>query len=189
MATQKEIADAEAKNAAIARDAEAQAKKVATAPAENVKVVVPADAKIPESMRAEGPSPQHPSLGLPDPVTGDPEIDAAKARAAQEIPDDDDAEEYDESKPTNIGPKVGKPIKSIVRKKFFGDDQRIYIPGQLYYLQMYEGQTYPSDVLEPVDGALAKKFRQAFKKKQDEKNERRMRIQWARDELLAGIGH
>lgn len=147
---------------------------------DNPKIVAPRGT-APTAAQAEGPSLPHPSTGKPDPVSADDAINDARNRAASNDPDELDD---DLNAPTNLGEKVGKPIACIVRKKFYSDEGRVEEPGKTYYIQLRKGQTFPSDVLEPIDPALASKYRAEFKKKTLERREREVKRNEMRDALL-----
>lgn len=180
-------ATAEAKEIAAKSQAaqEDKSKTASQAPEENVKVVVPTSAKIPESMQASGPSPQHPSVDAPTP-TSDPAIQAARDRAQAETEDDLENEDDDLDAVSNIPPPVGKPIQTVVKKKFYSEEGQVVVPGKTYYFQLREGQTFPSDVLEPVDPKLSSKFRREFKRRKQERTEARVLRERARDQMLYG---
>jgi hypothetical protein len=189
MANEKPTSDATAEAKKITetsqKTAEAQAKPAAAAPEENVKVVVPTSAKIPESMQAAGPSPKHPSVDAPT-ISADPAIRDAQSRAQAETEADLDDEDADLNAVSNIGAPVGKPIQCVVRKKFYSEQGQVMVPGKNYYLQLYEGQSFPSDVLEPVDPKLSAKFRKEFRRRKQERAEARVQRERARDAIIAG---
>lgn len=147
--------------------------------AENPKIVAP-KGTIPTAAQADGPSLPHPSEDKPDPVLDDDALNDAKARAL--APEDD--EDVDIESIGNLGEPVGPKIKTIVRKKFYSEEGRVEEPGKVYYFQLREGQTFPSDVLEPVDVKTANKFRKAFRAKQDDRREREVLKAERREEIL-----
>lgn len=164
------MADKEAtKTAAELKAADEAAKKIAASP-EAAQAVTKAAAAAP-----------HPTEDKPEPSTK-ADIIEARGRATEPL------EDVDLDAPTNIGAPVGKPIKSIVRKKFYSEEGRIEVPGNLYYLQLREGQHYPSDVLEPVDKNLAAKYRREFKAWKDDRAEKRAAKRRAVESVLAAAG-
>ena len=135
---------------------------VAQTPADNPKVVAQ-KGTVPPSMAAPGPSLPHPSEDKPDPVSDDPKVEDAKARIAEEAEED----RANNRVATNLGGPVGDPIQCIVKKKFVAPNGAVIKPGATHYFQRLEGQTFPYDVLEPVNKSMASGLRKEFLDKRD----------------------
>lgn len=158
--------------------APAAAPKVAQTPADNPKVVAQENT-VPPSMQAPGPSLPHPSTGEPDPVSDDPKVEEAKARIAEQ-----EEEDFISGKTaTNIGKKVGDPIQCIVKKKFQAPNGEVLNTGAMHYFQRFEGQTFPYDVLEPVNKSMASGLRKEFLDKRKARVDRQEKERQRREAL------
>ena len=58
-------------------------------------------------------------------------------------------------------------IQCIVKKKFVAPNGAVIKPGATFHFQRLEGQTFPYDVLEPVNKSMASGLRKEFLDKRD----------------------
>ena len=176
---------------AAATDSTAQANQPKTE-AENPKIIAPRHT-LPTAAQTDGPSLPHPSTDTPPPPATKEEAEAlARAKGVEaDDPKTGDPRVDLYYGATNVGEPVGDPIQCIVKKKFLDERGALHKPGAVYFFQRREDQTFPADVLEPVNKSVATAVKKEFAEHQAERREekdlaRRRRDAFARLALESG---